>query len=238
MAADSHRRLLAMDPDSPDALFNTAQVLTSLAEALAARDSAETGPATTATPGECLSDAVAYLEKCLQIQETQLQQQQDQVTHGADEQGDMREPEEEPLSTRVETSTDREDQWVAVLEPITNSAILDTVNALLDSLAAFCDLDNLEQPQTMDRIKRVARVLIEDKLPHYSQNVDEDTLMEAWQARAEFSAALLNLKFRNGSIDVGAYDAALKETFTEPAVSGTKPVSVCMLDAVIQSSTF
>ena len=232
MAADSHRRLLALDPDSPDALFNTAQVLTSLAEALAERDSVGTvGPATTAataTPEECLSDAVACLEKCLQIQETQLQQQQDRVTRGADEQADIGEPGDEAPPEGVDASADREDQWFAVLEPLTNSAILDTVNALLDTLATRCDLDGPEQPQTMERIKSIARQLLEDKLPRYSRNVDEDTLMEAWRARAEFSAALLNANFRSGSIDIGAYDAGLKDAFAGPAVAGMKLVSVCV----------
>lgn len=127
-ALTSHRYALELDLNNADALFNTAQVLVSIAEELAKDDSR------TADALRFLEEALEMQNRCLSVQELKYEEseQQRRSMLEAQQAGD---PVEQPAtgtagasasqpSTPSSTTAAAEDQWFSILEPIDRKSVV------------------------------------------------------------------------------------------------------------------
>ncbi|KAJ4374205.1 hypothetical protein N0V83_002946 [Neocucurbitaria cava] len=148
----SHRFAISLNPSNTDISFNTAQVLTSLAEALL-----EAGTQADARyeARPLLEEAVDIFTRCLESQQQEYAQMQDEIAkaqaswEGERQQQQQADPEREPergedMDT-TSTSSEAPGDWATVEEPVTPETILDTCTV---QLAALTTLLGLYDPNT------------------------------------------------------------------------------------------
>ncbi|ORY19805.1 hypothetical protein BCR34DRAFT_471170 [Clohesyomyces aquaticus] len=140
----SHRTATALNADNTDVLFNTGQVLTSLAEALLEGGTQQTAGVPART---LLEEAVDIFTKCLTNQQNEYEQIQREIAQAKLSQ-DYQEVEQRPAdeAARQEsmetssTSSEAPGEWATVIEPITPETILETCTAQLGALATLISL--------------------------------------------------------------------------------------------------
>ena len=224
-ALEAHRYALALDQDNPDTLFNTAQVLTAVAEALA-KD-----------PNHADTDALRPLEealelqnRCLSIQELKLEEYVEQQNEAArvvsespgepasDENNDRAEDSDEELP-----ATAMEDQWFSVVEPITKDTLIDTILAQLATLTTLCSVlgspDASVPSSSLAWVEEYSSKLIQTKLPLLLQDGDPERLQEVALARANFLSELLKAGYTQHSIDPETYKRERDGAFLEPGLN-------------------
>jgi hypothetical protein len=141
----SHRYALRLDQDNADTLFNTAQVLTSLAEEICKDDSRSD----TAAVG-LLVEALELLRRCLALQEFRYTESQEQAeAFGASEEtsGGVNVFTEDTGGENEGSDAESEtEQWASIIEPVTKDSLLDTNLAQLSTLTTlFSILGNLPE---------------------------------------------------------------------------------------------
>jgi tetratricopeptide (TPR) repeat protein len=153
----SHRTAISLNPDNTDVQFNTAQVLTSLAETLLESGTQESAKA----PARILlEEAVDIFTKCLASQQQEYEQIQIEIAKAnALQEGDgAADPEQDSAAQSAaqdsmetsSTSSDAPGQWATVVEPVSPETILETCSAQLGALSTLvglydlADLPNIE----------------------------------------------------------------------------------------------
>lgn len=164
---ESHRLALKIDAQNADILFNTAQVLRSLAEALDEEDEDR------AEQVKLVQESVELLASCLAKQETEYSESQALLNAQPAGQAD-----DEDVATQRATAADaKEDDeeegsegagdWATVVEPTTPSTLLETALAQLDALTMLVGLSSPADKSTLSTISGIANTLIQDKIPAY-----------------------------------------------------------------------
>lgn len=158
----SHRYALSLNQDSADILFNTAQVLTTAAEA--AQDMKGSDAQLEAVA--LLKEAVELFSSCLARQEFEFTESQAQAAvdpaSQAEDEGDL-----ERMST---TSSQPPQEWATVMEPVTASTLVETALAELSTLTSLVSLtSSINGSETNDYrgCADVAANLLQQKLPQY-----------------------------------------------------------------------
>ncbi|CBX94484.1 hypothetical protein IAQ61_009674 [Plenodomus lingam] len=141
----SHRFAMSLNPNNMDILFNTAQVLTALAEAHLEAGSTTAADKSQARP--LLEEAVQIFTNCLEKQQQEYAQMQDQIAK-AQASGEYREawegerqelPKEDDMDDASSASEGPGD-WATVEEPLTPESILETCTAHLNALTTLLGL--------------------------------------------------------------------------------------------------
>lgn len=196
LTLESHRYALKLSEGNPDVLFNTAQVLTTLAEGLSEDDRSEE-----AMP--LLHEALELLSSCLSRQE--LMYEQHQLDFPDTEDGGVAlDPDEKPTPTQ---DADMQDEQSAIVEvPISASDLLDTVHASLSALITLVPL--VDQPG-LQNLGEMAQALTESKAPDYIKLVPTEEQDRARFSisldRAAFVAAFANAQFEFQIIELQTY---------------------------------
>ncbi|RMZ84595.1 hypothetical protein DV737_g1150, partial [Chaetothyriales sp. CBS 132003] len=173
-ALESHRVALRVDGDAgnADLLFNTAQVLTALAE----------------NGGVKLEDG-----------------------------GNA--------STHAELGgTAEEDQWFAVVEPVTKDTLIDTLLAQIGTLTTLCDVLASLGPTagpSLPWIEEFSQTIINKKLPAVASDADAARQADIRLAIARFTSSLLEAGFRQGRLDAATFKRERDNAFDLPEVAGT-----------------
>ncbi|KAF2022200.1 hypothetical protein BU24DRAFT_363308, partial [Aaosphaeria arxii CBS 175.79] len=139
----SHRFALSLNSENTDVLFNTGQVLASLAEAILEEGSHDEAkiPAR-----KFLEEATDIFTQCLDIQVREYEQIQHDIAQASEAQDDQNTaPSAPPAPTRREssassTSSSAQGEWATVLEPLTPETILETCTAQLAALTTLLGL--------------------------------------------------------------------------------------------------
>lgn len=156
---NSHRHATSLNPTNTDILFNTAQVLTSLAEATL-EDGTQEAAQTSAR--QLLEDAVDIFTGCLQKQQQEYEQMQAEIAK-AQASGEYQEAWEGSRSQPAQTKEDDVDtdsasegpgEWATVEEPVTPTTILETCTA---QLGALITLLGLYTPKDLPSIEKKAQ---------------------------------------------------------------------------------
>ncbi|KIW22870.1 uncharacterized protein PV07_11121 [Cladophialophora immunda] len=216
-ALEAHRYALTLDQDNPDTLFNTAQVLTAIAE-VCAKDVNRADQDVL----QLLEEALELQNRCLSIQELKLeeymQQQDEAATQIASE--NATEPtsvtdEGNPGSSAVGT----EDQWFSVVEPVTKDTLIDTILAqlgTLTTLSSFLSSSDSVPISSLGYIEEYSSKLVKTKLPPLLQDAEPERLQEVALARANLASELLKAGYLLGSIDPTTYKRERDEAFQMP----------------------
>ncbi|KAG0646803.1 hypothetical protein D0Z07_6460 [Hyphodiscus hymeniophilus] len=208
-ALESSRNALSLKQDNPDVLFNTAQVLTSIVEAISDSRGISIDPL------PLLEESLELFQRCLTLQEFQHTESLTQEESLSQEFPDS-DNENGGVSIQDATSTSSEppqdDRWATVLEPITNDTLLDTLLAQLETLTTLCGLINADSGRGLAWIEEYASSLLTTKLPAYLSGTDRNP--EAGLTRANFMAAAAEANFRFQRIDVATYSRAIDEAYS------------------------
>lgn len=162
-------------------------------------------------PSALLEEAIALFQKCLAQQELDYEQGLAQATsYSAEDQGGV------PLSkdsSETNAQTTEDEQWAAIVEPVTMQTLLDTACALLDTLAQACTLLAPSSPTSLDTLDAIAQSLINDKITNYMKNVDAPSQRDAWLVNTHYAATHLEASYRAGIIVAPHYEQSLINTF-------------------------
>ncbi|KAK3719431.1 hypothetical protein LTR37_004288 [Vermiconidia calcicola] len=202
---ESHRYALRLNEENPDVLFNTSQVLTSLAEQLS-----EAGQSHHAIP--LLQESLELLSSCLSRQEMLLEQQQTEL-EDAEDGGVPLSPGEKPSSTE---GPDIAEQTARIETPVTANDLLDTVHASLSSLTTLVPL---VEPSAVQTYGDMAHVLTEKRAISYISLLPTDLQNPARFAvgldRAIFIASFADAQYSYMATELETYKARL-EAFDVP----------------------
>lgn len=192
---EAHRYALKLNEENPDVLFNTSQVLTSLAEQLS-----EAGQPHHAIP--LLQESLELLSSCLSGQEMLLEQQQ-QDFEDMDDGGVQLDPDEKPASTG---SSDVDEQSAIVETPISANDLLDTVHA---SLSALTTLVPMVEQTALQTYGNMAQTLTEKSAASYVSLLPSDLQDQAKFRlaldRAIFTAAFADAQYSFMAIELETY---------------------------------
>ncbi|KJY00449.1 hypothetical protein TI39_contig329g00021 [Zymoseptoria brevis] len=227
----SHRRALQLSVENVDVLFNTAQVLTSLAEVLVEDGEDEGDEEEEAKASRALQEALELLSVCLSRQEVLFEQhradfpdvEEGGVALDAQEGGvalDAQEGAAESSTPAAPPAAQEDDTDMAeatIETPISPSDLLDTVHA---SLSALTTLLPLSDHSALQNLGEMARALTEDKAPTYIRLLDSTAQAPATLSlaldRAVFIAAYANAEFEARQLHFSTYLSRLDESFRIP----------------------
>lgn len=220
---EAHRYALKLNEENPDVLFNTSQVLTSLAEQLS-----EAGQSHHAIP--LLQESLEFLSSCLSRQEMLLEQQKQDFEDMEEDGGVQLDENERPASTGA---SDESEQTALVETPITANDLLDTVHA---SLSALTTLVPMVEQAALQTYGDMAHALTEKRGPSYITLLPEDLQDVAKFTvaldRAIFIAAFADAQYSFMSIELDTYLQQL-DSFNIP----TKEQSAHALSAEAEART-
>lgn len=212
LTLQSHRYALTLNTDNHDILFNTAQVLTSLAEQLSEETRDDEAVA-------LLHEALELLSSCLSRQEIAYEQHRLDFPD-VEEGGVALDPEDVPSAAPDVDMGEDPGESATVESPVGVSDLLDTVHA---SLSALTTLLPMIDQAALQNLGEMARGLTEEKAPQYLNVLPEEEQDRArlamMVARATFVAAYANKQFELQMIELqtyterlGTFDIAGKET--------------------------
>ncbi|KAJ5775914.1 uncharacterized protein N7511_000925 [Penicillium nucicola] len=178
VALQSHREALVLEQDNADVLFNSGQVLTSLAESMS--NSKHPGEEQLVQAGTYLQEAIELFQRCLMVQEMKYTERQEEIE--AMESGAMppQEPEPEPveqMQTQAEGSGEEpeqeQEQWAMIVEPVTKNTLVDTAVAQLETLTTLCNLLTFNPGAGgVGWVQEYSSELVESRLPAYAEGSD------------------------------------------------------------------
>jgi hypothetical protein len=170
----AHRLALSIDMQNADVLFNTAQVLTTIAEELTESDPVEADDKAQAT--SLLQEAVELFSACLTRQEMEFTDHKSMQDAATDVAADDDEMVDETQTEQAESSSDETpEQWATVIEPVTATTLLDTAVAQLNSLSTLASVVAPTGSSALATITELATPLISQKLPYYISLIPEVT---------------------------------------------------------------
>lgn len=224
-ALDAHRYALSLDQDNPDALFNTAQVLTAIAEAYAKDPNRTEQDAL-----QPLEEALELQERCLGLQELELEQslqQQKEVEAQWEAENIELKATESVASTSEDTNNSpaagTEEQWASIVEPVTKSTLIDTILAELGTLTTLSSILSSSPAaapaSTLAWIEEFSSKTFQSKLQFLLQDAEAEKQQEVALAKAVFSSALVEAGYRLGAIDSSTYKRERDEAFRVPELN-------------------
>ncbi|KAE8306980.1 hypothetical protein BDV41DRAFT_582786 [Aspergillus transmontanensis] len=226
----SHREALNLDQDNADALFNTAQVLTSLAEVVT--DTKHPSDTQLCRAVKYLQEAIELFQRCLIIQEMRYTEMQEQIK--LMESGNVDPRGEEMQEQTVQESTenagesrpsDQQEQWAAVIEPVTKDTLVDTAVAQLETLTTLCNLLTFDPGVGLGWVEESSADLLQEKISAYVEGSSRH--YEASLARAKFTCALNEVLYRSGRIEVETYQTEIAHVFGPDLDLSADPEGLC-----------
>jgi hypothetical protein len=218
IALASHRRALQLEPDNADALFNTAGVLTSIAE-----ETAKDASLSDAKALNLLEEALELQSKCLAIQEHMFVDSQDQQRammeasqYTQSDSVEQKDAERQPVYTDAEQP---EEQWASIVEPVTKETLIDTIEAQLATLTTLCSIlcssPGSAPASSLAWVEGYSSTLLNTKIPAYlegAQGRSHDVAL----VKANFLSALIEAAFRLGRLDAQIYKRERDAVFAAP----------------------
>lgn len=177
-ALESHRYALRLNEESADILFNTAQVMISIAEHVT-----EYGIfSAQADAVPLLREALELLSACFTRQEMIVEEQNanSNEAEGGVSISDDSIPSAQPSASSYKAAEENEDsddegEYVTVQAYITPSDLLDTARS---SLTALTLLITLEDPSAASSLAKMGHALLNDKIPLYLSQLETDERAE------------------------------------------------------------
>lgn len=252
VALASHRHALQLGPENIDTLFNTAQVLRSIAEEVAGADDLPSAEAV-----KLLEEAWELQSRCFEIQKVRyLESQEEERIANEQAAADLAAPTQaaqaqaEPASSSgggggSEEQGEEEEQWVSVVEPVTKDTLIDTVVAQLETLTTLCsiltDAPDSAPPSALSFAEKHSSDLLLQILPELLNSRgggdDNDNNAERMQevalSKANFVSSLLSAGTRAGKLEPATYKKELDAVFSAPELHPPPPGSADIVDVLL-----
>lgn len=237
-ALASHRYALRIGEENADVLFNTAQVMVSLAENIG-----ESVPRHSEEAVALLQEALELLNVCFTRQEMLLEEQsqnfETETEDPDDENGGVQLNPQEPgvSDATTPTESDVEEQSVTIQVPVTHSDLLDTARASLSALTLLVSLDG---PLSLPTLASMAHSLSDDKIPQYLAQLspEEKTQVQPEIAleRASFVAALATAD--HAAHNISTQDFLTRLSVFESLVLTARVADICTYaDTLVEFTT-
>ncbi|KAH7026070.1 uncharacterized protein B0I36DRAFT_329817 [Microdochium trichocladiopsis] len=249
IALASHRYALQLGADNIDTLFNTAQVLRSIAEEVAGADDLPSSDAI-----KLLEEAWELQSKCFEIQKVRYLESQEEeriANEQAASESSSAVPPPAP-ETPAEAGADgaeedqgeeEEEQWVSVVEPVTKDTLIDTVVSQLETLTTLCsiltDAPDSAPPSALSFAEKHSTDLVQS-LPELTRD-NTERLQEVALAKANFVSSLLAAGTKAGKLEPATYKKELDAVFGAPELQAQSSVDVLLAYAkalITFNSTF
>ncbi|KAI1426182.1 hypothetical protein F5Y12DRAFT_784112 [Xylaria sp. FL1777] len=226
-ALSSHDYARDLVPTHPDTLFNTAQVLISIAEIMAEDDEASDSEAI-----QKLEQALELQSHCFELQQaafakSRLELEQAMRETAQHEMSEIGIGQEATNMASGSQNISQEEQWVSIEEPITAVTLLETIIAQIEALSALCSI--LSSSPTGSPVSSLSWIdsfstnLFTHVLPTLLSENEEilvPRLSDVVLPRAVFTSNYLELSFRSSAIDVEKYKQELDAAFSQPGLDG------------------
>ena len=187
---------------------NTAQILTSIVEAISDSHTVSIDPV------QLLEESLELFQRCLALQEFQRTESLTQQEFMAQESPEA-DNEDGGVLIQAASSTSfeppQDDRWATIVEPVTNDTLLDTLLAQFETLTTLCGLIAADSGRGLAWIEEYASSLL-TRLPTYLSNTVR--CPEAGLTKANFMTAAADANFRFQRIDVGTYLRVIEEAFS------------------------
>ncbi|THZ06801.1 hypothetical protein D6C93_01322, partial [Aureobasidium pullulans] len=237
-ALNSHRYALQLNGESADVLFNTAQVMISIAEYVT-----EAGIfSAQADSVSLLREALELLSACFTRQEQLVEEQN---ANSMEAEGgvaiDQEVPAAQPEASAAGDTApedEEESEYVSVQAYITPSDLLDTARSSLTALTLLITLDD---PSNVSPLAKMGITLVEDKIPQYLSQVEAeeraqeepDVLLE----RAQFHAALTVADLKLGTASANDSLSRLQQAFEPLDTTANVAVMCTYADSLVELTT-
>lgn len=168
-----------------------------------------------------LQESLEFSQRCLNVQEYQLNQRQEYEAI-EDKEGQQQQQPAEPMDVEVSRATKtptsssddgEEETWATVLEPVTPSSLLDTILAQIETLTVVCALESSSASQgwPLAWVEEYYQSSLQSKLSALATTAQRQE--EARLAEARFRCALADAAFRSSRIDLPTYGREVQESF-------------------------
>ncbi|KAJ5482522.1 hypothetical protein N7475_001334 [Penicillium sp. IBT 31633x] len=228
VALQSHRDALVLNQDNADVLFNSGQVLTSLAESMS--NSKHPDDEQLMQAATYLQEAIELFQRCLMVQEMKYTEMQEEIEQM--ESGDVPPPAPEaetvpqPAEQSQPESGEEQEQWAMIVEPVTKNTLVDTAVAQLETLTTLCNLlTSNPGAGGVGWVQDYSSELVHSRLPAYAEGSDRQ--YEAALARARFICALNELLYRGGHTDIQTYQQEVGQVFGPELDVSADPDGLC-----------
>lgn len=223
VALQSHRAALHLMQDNAEALFNTAQVLTSLAETTT--ESKRPSEEQFSHAVRFLQEAIELFQRCLVLQELRFTESQEHIRQM--ESGDMPSvgSQADMETSDEQRSSDPQEQWVAIVEPVTKDTLVDTAVAQLETLATLCNLLSFNPDFGISWVEEYSSELLQSKIFAYVEGSNRHH--EAALARAKFVSALSEVLYRGSRIDIETYHREIARAYGPELNLSADPDGLC-----------
>ncbi|KAH0385349.1 hypothetical protein KCU92_g3563, partial [Aureobasidium melanogenum] len=240
-ALTSHRYALQLNAESADVLFNTAQVMITIAEYV-----------TEAGIFSAQADSVALLREALELLSACFTRQEmlveEQNANSMEAEGgvavEQQAPPAEPTASSsraaedAESEGEEEGEYVSVQAYITPSDLLDTARS---SLTALTLLITLEDPSNVSPLAKMGITLVESKIPQYLSQIEaEERAQEEPEIaleRAEFHAALTVADLKLGTATANDSLSRLQQAFESLDITTNVAVMCTYADSLVELTT-
>ncbi|KAL8631055.1 hypothetical protein Q9189_003250 [Teloschistes chrysophthalmus] len=207
-AVASHRNALSISRDSPDLLFNTGQVLTSLAELISEERYGPFPPGS--DPLDLFREALNSFQRCATLQRQQITEQGTRANALAQEPMDLdhqatestAKTASEPVPSVSEASD--QDTWVSIAEAVTEHALADTYLAQIGALTSLCSLLSVRGSGDLRWIDECYTGVLYD-LNFFNQE------QEHILARVRYKFAFVDAGFNLAKFDILRYEGLLTD---------------------------
>ncbi|KAJ5698301.1 hypothetical protein N7462_000306 [Penicillium macrosclerotiorum] len=230
IALQSHRDALRLEQDNADVLFNSGQVLNSLAEAISNAKHPDEEQLMQAST--YLQEAVELFQRCLVLQEMKYTEMQEQIEQmeAAGVESQIPEPVvQQPVqapATEADKADEPQEQWAAIVEPVTKNTLVDSAVAQLDTLTTLCNLLTFNPGGGgVGWVQEYSSGLVQTRLPAYVEGSERQ--YEAGLARARFVCAMHEVLYRGGHTDVQTYKEEVGQAFGPELDVSADPEGLC-----------
>ena len=198
VALRSHMIALKYDPEQTDLLFNTGQILTSVAEE--AKSDENDFKAL-----ELYREALVYFETCLNKQEKQMEDFQHMISASTSLVSHV--SEDFPKQVELET----QEVWTSIEETVSPVTLYETVLEIENLLSAICTLRCPFDEGTLVWVKSVHEQVVQERLDKYAGQAHQEA--EAINRLAWFQFTFSDCTFRNGYIVLADFEREYTASF-------------------------
>lgn len=160
---------------------------------------------------------------CLEIQLVQFKQAEKETSLTIN---DVDQTNPELASTKdLEFSVSRDESWATIIDPVTTDTLVDTVITQLETLSTFCSLLSAQNINGLTWIEDYFNNIIRNENTWRTDSIERKHGISL--AKAKFTCAFLDARFRSGHLDVSSYEQELNNAFEQAVGNESDPQGLC-----------